>query len=152
MAKEQLPPGSPNLIPMDYFVWGYLEAHTNRCHTTKASLIASIKEHFTSMPSNLVIKACSRFRGRIVAVIKADGNFIEWSESWDTVKFNKLYLKYISWKLTFLCHFYCFERSGDNFIYTPCSPTLPLFLLSKLCSVTSWTREPLLPLLLISGR
>ena len=42
----------------DYFVWGYLEAHTNRRpHTTKASLIASIKESFASMPSDLLSKA-----------------------------------------------------------------------------------------------
>ena len=57
---------------MDHFVWGDLEAHTNkRPHTHTASLIAFIKGHFTSLPRDLVIKACSWFRGRIEAMIEA---------------------------------------------------------------------------------
>ena len=78
VTKDQWPPSSPDLNPMDYFVWGYLEAHTNRRpHTTKDSLIASIKEHCASLPRDLVTKACSRFRGRIEAVIEAEGDFFE---------------------------------------------------------------------------
>ena len=46
MASHQ-----PNLNLIDYFIWGYLEAHTNRRpHTTKASLMSSIKEYFVSLP------------------------------------------------------------------------------------------------------
>lgn len=78
VTKDMWPPSSPDLNPMDYFVWGYLEARVNRRpHTTKASLISSIREQFAAMPKGLVTKACARFRGRITAVIEADGNYIE---------------------------------------------------------------------------
>jgi hypothetical protein len=40
-----------------YFVWGYFETHTNRSvHTTKASLITSIKENFASMDKAFLSK------------------------------------------------------------------------------------------------
>ena len=42
VTKEQWPSSSPDLNPMDYFIWSYLQAHTNRRpHTTKVSLIVS---------------------------------------------------------------------------------------------------------------
>ena len=45
VTKDKWPPSSPDLNPMNYFFWGVLENRTNRRpHTTKASLIASIKE------------------------------------------------------------------------------------------------------------
>ena len=78
VTKDMWPPSSPDLNPMDYFVWGYLESRVNRRpHTTKASLIASMKQQFASMPSTLVTCACGRFRTRITAVIEAEGNYIE---------------------------------------------------------------------------
>ncbi len=47
VLKDCWPPSSPDPNPLDYFVWGYLGTHTNRgAHTTKASLITSIKENF----------------------------------------------------------------------------------------------------------
>ena len=68
---------------MDYFVWGNLEAHTSRRpHTLKASLIVSIKEHFTTLPRDLVIKSCSLFRGRIEAVIEAEINYFKRASRW----------------------------------------------------------------------
>ena len=30
VTKEEWPPSSLDLNPMDYLIWGYLEAHTNR--------------------------------------------------------------------------------------------------------------------------
>jgi hypothetical protein len=55
VSKDCWPPSS--------FVWGYLETHTNRrAHTTKASLITSIKENFASMDKAMVAKACGASR------------------------------------------------------------------------------------------
>jgi hypothetical protein len=62
VSKDCWPPSSPDLNPLDYFVWGYLESHTNRrAHTNKASLIISIKENFAFMDKACVAKACVAF-------------------------------------------------------------------------------------------
>ena len=57
---------SPDLNPLDYFFCGVLEARTNRRpHTTKSSLIATIKEQVANMERDLVTKACHKFRSRV---------------------------------------------------------------------------------------
>ena len=54
------PPSSPDLNPLDYFVWSYVENITNMTsHNTKASLITNISQIFAELPSALVEKACS---------------------------------------------------------------------------------------------
>ena len=71
-------PSSPNLNPLDYFVWSYVENITNMTsHNTKANLIASIRLVFAELPPALVEKAWSQFRIRIEAVIEAEGGYIE---------------------------------------------------------------------------
>ena len=68
------PPSSPDLNPLDYFVWSYVENITNMTlHNTKASLIAAIRRVLAELPPALVEKACSQFRIRIEAVIEAEG-------------------------------------------------------------------------------
>ena len=46
-------------------------------HNTKTSSIAAIRREFAELPPALVEKACSQFRIRIEAVIKAEGGYIE---------------------------------------------------------------------------
>ena len=72
------PPSSPDLNPLDYFVWSYVENITNMTsHNTKSSLIAAIHRVFSKLPPALVEKASSQFRIRIEAVIEAEGAYIE---------------------------------------------------------------------------
>ena len=72
------PPSSPDLNPLDYFVWSYVENITNMTsHNTKASLITTIRQVFSELLPALVKKACSQFRIRIEAVIEAEGGYIE---------------------------------------------------------------------------
>ena len=72
------PPSSPDLIPLDYFVWSCIENITNMTsHNTKASLMTAIREVFTELPLALVEKACSQFRICIEALIEAEGGYIE---------------------------------------------------------------------------
>ena len=53
-------PSSPDLNPLDYFVWSRVENITNMTsHNTKASLIATIRRVFAELPPALVEKACS---------------------------------------------------------------------------------------------
>ena len=71
-----LPP-SPDLKPLEYFVWSYVENINNMTsHNTKASLIAAIRRVFAELPPALVEKACSQFPIRIEAVIEAEGGYI----------------------------------------------------------------------------
>ena len=72
------PPTSPDLNPLDNFVWSYVKNITNMTsHNTKASLIAAICRVFPGLLSALVEKACSQFRMRIEAVIEVGGGYIE---------------------------------------------------------------------------
>ena len=72
------PHSFPNLNPLDYFVWSYIENITNMIsHNTKASRIATIHQVFVELPWALVEKACSQFQIRIKAVIEAEGGYIE---------------------------------------------------------------------------
>ena len=72
-----LAPLLPNLNPPDYFVWSYVENINTTSHNTKASLITAIRLIFAELPSALAEKACSQFWIRIVAVIAAEGSYIE---------------------------------------------------------------------------
>ncbi|KPU74657.1 uncharacterized protein Dana_GF26712 [Drosophila ananassae] len=72
------PPSSPDLNPLDYYVWGVLERDTNKYpHNTVASLRTSIAKAMPEMNKDHLIRACKRFRSRIEAVIAANGGFIE---------------------------------------------------------------------------
>ena len=72
------PPSSPDLNPLDYFVWSYIENIPNvTSHNTKARLIATIHRVFAELLPALVEKACSQFWIRIEAVIEAEGGYIE---------------------------------------------------------------------------
>ena len=78
LIKSVRAPSSPNLNPLDYFVWSYVENITNMTsHNTKASQIAAIRQVFIKLLLALVEKACSQFRIRIEAVIEAEGGYIE---------------------------------------------------------------------------
>ena len=78
LIKSVRAPSSPDLNPLDYFVWSCVENITNvTSHNTKASLIATIHRVFAELPPALVEKACSQFRIRIEAVTEAEGGYIE---------------------------------------------------------------------------
>ena len=72
------PLSSPDLNPLDYFVWSYVENITNMTsHNTKASLFAAIHWVFAKLSPALVEKACPQFWIHIEVVIEAEGRYIE---------------------------------------------------------------------------
>ena len=78
ISKDLWPPNSPNLNPLDYFVWGEVEKYTIRHpHNTKTSMMDSIKEVLGNRVNEMVRRTCSRFRGRIEAVVEANGDYFE---------------------------------------------------------------------------
>ena len=78
MTPNMWPPNSPDLNPLDYFVWGVIERESNlHPHNTKDPLKAAVVEAMTNMCQAHVIQACNRFRSRVEAVLQAEGGFIE---------------------------------------------------------------------------
>ena len=72
------PPNSPDLNPLDYYVWGVVEKEVNKHpHNTKFSLMEAIARAMEDINKDHLIKACSRFRTRIESVIEAEGGYIE---------------------------------------------------------------------------
>ena len=77
-SPDLWPPNSPDLNPLDYFVWGVLEARTNSVfHPNLDSLKTSIVEQFALLDRHDVIKACRAFRTRVQKVVTAHGEHIE---------------------------------------------------------------------------
>ena len=78
VTPNMWPPSSPDLNPMDFYVWGVVERQTNRHpHPNRDLLKSAISQEMKHMFQEHVIRACSRFRGRLEAVIEAEGGFIE---------------------------------------------------------------------------
>ncbi|CAB3237907.1 unnamed protein product [Arctia plantaginis] len=72
------PPSSPDLNPLDFYVWSVVERDTNKHpHNTLESLKATITRVMTQMNKDHLLRACRRFRQRIEDVIAAEGDFIE---------------------------------------------------------------------------
>lgn len=66
------------LNPLDYYLWGVIEKHTNKFrHLNINSLRVVIKAEFTAMKRDQLKTACSRFRTRIEQMIEAQGVYIE---------------------------------------------------------------------------
>lgn len=77
-SKNFWPPNSPDLNPLDYYVWGIVERQTNKSrHPNVNSLRAAIEAEFTAMNRDQLKTACSRFRARIKQVIEVQGGYIE---------------------------------------------------------------------------
>lgn len=77
-SKEFWPPNSPDLNPLDYYVWSVVERVTNKSrHPNVASLRVAIEAAFAEMDRNALHRACERFRPRLEAVVQASGGYIE---------------------------------------------------------------------------
>eukprot|EP00095_Tigriopus_kingsejongensis_P005995 snap_masked-scaffold1233_size54137-processed-gene-0.8 protein:Tk05995 transcript:snap_masked-scaffold1233_size54137-processed-gene-0.8-mRNA-1 annotation:"multidrug resistance-associated protein 14" len=72
------PPSSPDCPPLDYGIWGYVESKACRTpHKSVSDLKASVEEHWVAMHVDYVARVCSAFRGRVEAMIEADGAHFE---------------------------------------------------------------------------
>ena len=68
--KELWPPSSPDVNPLDFFVWGVAERDTKRSPTnTKESLIRSIKNVFINFHREDVVHACSQRQFYLINIL-----------------------------------------------------------------------------------
>ena len=68
-----MPPSSPDLISLDYYLWNVVERETNK-HPHNA--LESFRV-VTLMNEDHLIRTCKRFRQRIESVVAVEGEFIE---------------------------------------------------------------------------
>ena len=80
IRKDEWPPNSPDLNPLDYFVWSaMLQSYARRFPkpTTVAELKTVLQDIWTNLPQQSIDNAVSSFRKRVKACIQADGGHFE---------------------------------------------------------------------------
>jgi hypothetical protein len=78
LSKEEWPPSSPDLNPLDFFLWSILE--TNACaksHTSLDALKRSLVCAWDNIPQDIIRSAVDSVPKRIERVILAEGGYIE---------------------------------------------------------------------------
>jgi inhibitor of nuclear factor kappa-B kinase subunit alpha len=76
--KEVWPPSSPDLNPLDFSIWAYVQSKAcAQQHPNIDSLKDAVAKEWNNMEEGFIRTVCSRFRPRIEAVIKADGGYID---------------------------------------------------------------------------
>ena len=78
LDKTEWPPSSPYLNPLDFCVWGYLEAKVcTKSHTSLESLKASILKEWTNFPQQVLRAAVTSVPSHLSKIINAKGGHIE---------------------------------------------------------------------------
>lgn len=80
IRKDEWPPNSPDLNPLDYFVWSaMLQSYARRFPkpTTVAELKTVLQDIWTNLPQQSIDNAVSSFRKRVKACIQAEGGHFE---------------------------------------------------------------------------
>ena len=68
---------SPDLNPLDNYVWSVIEKVTKFWHPNVNSLMIAIEATLSEMDYATLQRACGRFRPRMEAVIEANGGYIK---------------------------------------------------------------------------
>ncbi len=73
------PLSSPDLNPLDYGIWGILEARAcATSHWNVEALKNSVNQEWSNLSSEkFIISTCSSFRSRVEKVVAAGGGHIE---------------------------------------------------------------------------
>ena len=78
ITKDEWPPSSPDLNPMDFGIWSYLESKVSTVHhhSLDALKVKLLKE-WAKIPQSVIRDSCKAFSKRLQLVIDADGGHIE---------------------------------------------------------------------------
>lgn len=78
ITSKEWPPYSPDLNPMDFSIWGILEAKVSATrYTTVEGLKAALLREWKRIPLTVLRSSCDAFVGRLTQVTKAKGGHIE---------------------------------------------------------------------------
>jgi hypothetical protein len=78
IPKDEWPPSSPDLNPLDFSIWGYmLEQLRNYKYVTLPEFKKVILRIWANIPEHVVPAVCDAFYKRLRLVIKAKGQSIE---------------------------------------------------------------------------
>ena len=78
ISKEEWPPSSPDLNPLDFSLWAILEAKAcAKEHTNLEALKRSLIKAWESIPEEQVRTACAGFQDKLKKVVMAKGWYIE---------------------------------------------------------------------------
>ncbi|QQP57627.1 Transposable element tcb2 transposase [Caligus rogercresseyi] len=72
------PSSSPDVNPLDFAVWGFLEGKTNKTsHTSVEALKVTITKEWDNISEDFIKTSCASVRPRIEAIIRNNGGHIE---------------------------------------------------------------------------
>ena len=78
-SEHSWPPYSPDLNPLDFFVWGYLEDQVKRIKpATVEELRAAVEDVASTVPEEMIRDAAQNFIKRCRACIEASGGHFEY--------------------------------------------------------------------------
>ena len=80
IEKDQWPPNSPDLNPLDYHVWGAMLEKYQCCSPKpkdRKELVAVLQSIWSALPQENIDKAILQFRQRLSACVKAGGGHFE---------------------------------------------------------------------------
>lgn len=77
IPKDKWPPKSPDLAPMDYFVWGWIKRRVRKSKfETTAGLKRAIIRAWKALPQKFIQNAFDKWSDRVQKVINAEGGHI----------------------------------------------------------------------------
>ena len=78
ISKEEWPPSSPDLNPLDFGIWGYLESKVSATHhKSLEALKTKLRKEWSKMPQVMIRDSCRSFSRRFQLVIDSNGKHIE---------------------------------------------------------------------------
>jgi hypothetical protein len=77
IPKDEWPPSSPGLNPLDFSIWGYmLNQLRNNKYATLPEFKKVVQRIWANIPEHVVRAACDGFDKRLRLVIKPKGNLV----------------------------------------------------------------------------
>ena len=78
ISKEKWLPSSPDLNPLNFGIWGYLESKVSATHhKSLEALKMKLRKEWSKMPQDVIRDSCRSFSRHLQLVIDSNGKHIE---------------------------------------------------------------------------